>query len=220
MTPHREDYIKAIYSANIKEEKISNKILADALQISPPSVSEMIKKLIEANVIRKDKNLGYILNESGILEAQRLMNKHRLWEVFLVEYLGYDWDEVHDDAEVLEHATSDTLLDKLNHFLNYPQFCPHGSEIFGNGVYHQKTIVLADVLPGKKIVVRNVLDDGQLLKYLFNRKVMMDKKYTVVSIDSFDQSMLLLDENNQEIILGKRALKDIYVEVIDYERNH
>lgn len=214
MTPHREDYIKAIYNYNENKEKVTNKLLAESLEISPPSVSEMISKLIEAKILTKDKVYGYLLSEKGCLEAQRLINKHRLWEVFLVEHLGYTWDQVHDDAEVLEHATSDLLLDRLNEFLKYPTFCPHGSVIYGNESQLSKLEALSNIRKGKIFTIRKISDGEGLASYLFNKKVSLDRSYTLNNIDSFDGSIEIKDEEGTLISLSSKAMNMIYVEVL------
>lgn len=215
MTPNREDYLKIIHSTNLRGEKISNKFLAEELSISAPSVSEMLRKLIKAGVVIKDKNLGYSLSAGGVVEAQRLLNIHRLWEVFLIEHLGYQWDEVHNDAEVLEHATSDFLLSKLNKFLKYPQHCPHGSVIFGNEVFHTSLIPLNQVAIGQTFMLKSINENSDLKLHLVSRNVKIDKKYKLVGIDDFDQSFEMVDENQNKVIISKRAGVEIYVEIIN-----
>ncbi len=214
MTPNREDYIKAIYNYNIIDQKVTNKLLAESLEISAPSVSEMLNKLIDAKVLKKDKVLGYELSLAGQQEAQRLINKHRLWEVFLVEYLGYTWDQVHDDAEVLEHATSNLLLERLNAFLKYPSFCPHGSVIYGNEKREVIEVLLSSVTKGAKVIVHRVSESEGILGYLFNKKVSLGRTYEILNVDDFDASVDLLDDNGNTISLSKKASELMYVEVL------
>ena len=214
MTPHREDYIKAVYTSNLNHEKTTNKHLAEVLAISPPSVTEMLKKLIEADVLKKDNELGYVLTRQGVLEAQRLINKHRLWEVFLVEHLGYSWENVHDDAEVLEHATSDELVDRLNRFLEYPTSCPHGSIIYGNAQHGNMTIMLNEVLEKQTICIRRVQEDNDLLQYLLRKKVVLDQPYRVETMDNFDESITLVNALGERIELSVKAARALYVEVM------
>ena len=116
MSPNREDYIKTIFNQNEKNIKLNNKRLAELLNVSPASTSEMIRKLIESGHVERDSKKGLTLTTKGREEAETLVQKHRLWEVFLVEHLGYSWTEVHDDAEILEHSTSDKLAKRLNQF--------------------------------------------------------------------------------------------------------
>ena len=123
-----EDYLKGIYTLKKKKE-YSNKKLAEYLNISPASVSEMIKKLANDDYLTIDKKTVK-LTEKGNSFALDIIRKHRVWEVFLFEKLGYEKKEVHKEAEILEHVTSNKLLQKLEKFLFYPKECPHGSPIF------------------------------------------------------------------------------------------
>ncbi len=116
----RDEYIKAIYKLTELYGSATNKKLADHLKVSAPSVTEMVKRLIDADDVYADKKAIY-LTEKGIEDARKLLTKHRLWEIFLVEYLGYSWQDVHADADKLEHATSVRLKDRLNDFLNHPK---------------------------------------------------------------------------------------------------
>ena len=123
-----EDYLKGIYSLQKKNE-YSNKKLAEYLNISPASVSEMIKKLVNDKYLTIDKK-NIRLTEKGNAFALNVIRKHRVWEVFLFEKLGYEKEEVHKEAEILEHVTSDKLLQRLEEFLFYPTECPHGKQFF------------------------------------------------------------------------------------------
>mgnify|MGYP000874763307 FL=1 len=130
MSRRVEDYLKGIYSLKEKNN-YSNKNLAIYLNISPASVSEMIKKLSNENYLKVNgKDLE--LTEKGSELAKDIIRKHRVWEVFLVDKLGYDKSEIHDEAEILEHVTSEKLLKKLEKFLFYPKKCPHGKPIFSD----------------------------------------------------------------------------------------
>lgn len=211
MTPNREDYIKAIYSANISQQRITNKMIAQELGISAPSVSEMLNKLVETDRVAKDDVLGYVLTKSGILEAQQLIRKHRLWEVFLVEHLGYSWDDVHDDAEILEHATSEVLADRLNSFLGNPEFCPHGGIIYGNGEHdgHTSRLVL-DMHVGEVGIITEVGDHKRFLNYLVNKGIHLGMVLKVLAIDEYDQSRTLLIDG-KEVWVTEGATQEIYV---------
>ena len=114
----RADYLKAIYSCMEKEGSASNKRITDLLEVSPSSVTEMIRRLVEAGDVYLDKKEIY-LTEQGMVEVKEILTKHRLWEIFLVRYLNYSWYEVHEEADALEHATSDRLKDRLNELFEY-----------------------------------------------------------------------------------------------------
>lgn len=132
MTGNKEDYLKIIYELGGEKNKVSNKKISKALNIAPSSVSEMIKKLLDDGFIEYQAYKGIKLNERGVIEAKRVKKVHHLWEVFLVEKLGYNIDEVHQEAEVLEHVTSEKLEKLLDKYLNYPKICPHQTKIERN----------------------------------------------------------------------------------------
>jgi len=129
MTGNKEDYLKIIYELGGESKKVSNKEIAEGLGISPPSVSEMVKKLLKEGYVEYTSYQGVSLTEAGLKEAMKIRKRHLLWEVFLAEKLGYDIEDIHEEAEKLEHITSSKLEEHLDRFLNYPEFCPHGSRI-------------------------------------------------------------------------------------------
>lgn len=129
MTKSKEDYLKAIYELGGEHKKINNKDIAEALGVSAPSVSAMINKLLQDGCVEYTSYYGVTLTSLGLKKALNVRKRHLLWETFLANYLGYQLDEIHDEAEVLEHVTSPQLEAALDKFLNYPQECPHGSPI-------------------------------------------------------------------------------------------
>lgn len=129
MTRNKEDYLKIIYELGGHLKKVSNKEIARELGVSAPSVSEMIRKLIQDGYVISGNYQGVILTELGLKKAQKIRRRHLLWEVFLAENLGYSPDDIHEEAEKLEHITSPKLEKALDKYLNYPKMCPHGSPI-------------------------------------------------------------------------------------------
>ena len=115
MTPNKEDYLKCIYEIGTEVDKISNKEIASRMQVSPPAVSEMIKRMVSEGLLVKDKTHGYLLTDLGSQLVSDLYRKHRLIEVFLLEKLDYTTEEVHEEAEVLEHTVSEHFIDQLDH---------------------------------------------------------------------------------------------------------
>jgi DtxR family Mn-dependent transcriptional regulator len=127
-----ENYIKAIYvlSYEIKSNnKLGTKDIATVLKVQPATVTDMLKKLKKKKIINYKKYGEIQLTNTGILYAKQLLRKHRLWETFLYEKLHFNWDEIHEIAEQLEHIQSDALIDRLEKFLQYPQYDPHGEPI-------------------------------------------------------------------------------------------
>ena len=134
ITKSEENYLKTIFSVFMQtQNNVSTNEIANLLETSPASVTEMIKKLQDKNLVLYEKYNGVRLSKKGEEKAVAIIRKHRLWETFLVRKLDFSWSEVHDVAEQLEHIKSEKLIDKLDHLLNYPKF-----PIQSNGVY--KTI--------------------------------------------------------------------------------
>lgn len=125
----KENYLKAIYELGGDTNIVSNKDIAKSLMISAPSVSEMIKKMLEDGFLEYTQYQGVRLTEHGRKEAIKVKRRHLLWEVFLMEKLDYDEDEAHEEAEKLEHIASRRLEEGLDKYLNYPKACPHGTKI-------------------------------------------------------------------------------------------
>ena len=129
MKQSQEDYLKALYDLGGEKNIVSNKDLARRLKVSPPSVSEMLRKLFTQDLIDYERYKGIRLTPDGVKAAEKIKRSHHLWEVFLIEKLGFKEDEVHDEAEKLEHVTSEKLQKALDEFLGYPEMCPHGTKI-------------------------------------------------------------------------------------------
>ena len=155
MSPHQEDYLKAIYEDVKRFGHSSNKSLAEELGHAPASVTGMVKRLVEEGLIRREKTKILLTNEGTAL-AEELLRRHRLWEVFLVKTLGYDPDEVHPLAEELEHVSDKRLLDRLDDFLHHPACCPHGSPILGRGT--GRTLSLRELNLGKRATISRIDD--------------------------------------------------------------
>lgn len=209
MTGSREDYLKAVYLNNEQNIKTTNKGLAEMFNISPASVSEMMKKLMTLGHIEKNSKLGYVLNEDNAAEARMLIRKHRLWEVFFVEKLKLNWADVHQDAEVLEHATSMTIADSLNEYLGYPQYCPHGSVIYGNG--GKKNLKpLSDLEIGYQGTLLKVKDSKELLEYLESIDLNLNTDLKIIKIEPYEGNVHI-ETNNGVKYVSFKASQDLYI---------
>ncbi|AYB00336.1 metal ABC transporter permease [Lachnoanaerobaculum umeaense] len=208
----RDDYILAIYDLIEKKETATNKKIAEILGIKAASVSEMLKKLVEEGEVYTE-NKSILLTETGKMRARALLTKHRLWELFLVEYLGYSWKNVHEDAKALEYVTSNGLKDRLNEFLNKPKHCPHGNEIYENHPDVDKLKKLSELSKGAKCRLHKVEDDRDLLEYLVEKKINLGDEFIIKDIDNFDDSVLVSSESEDKHIAGKAAVR-MMVEVI------
>ena len=224
MSKSIEDYLKGIYTLKKKKE-YSNKKLAEYLNISPASVSEMIKKLVnEGYLIIEKKKVK--LTEKGNNFALDIIRKHRVWEVFLFEKLGYDKEDVHKEAEILEHVTSNKLLQKLEKFLFYPKECPHGSPIFYDlkDFDEGNVIKLSEAEEDDEIVILSVEDNIELYDYLRDLNINLKEQYIVEKKDPFDGPIYLKSKENSKKIVAFNAATMIEVykknkdlEEIDYE---
>lgn len=215
MSQSIEDYLKGIYLLN-SEQKYSNKDIAEYLKVSPASVSEMIKKFVNDGYVFLDGK-SIKLTEEGTKKAKKVLRIHRVWEVFLVEILGYDLNEIHDEAEQLEHVTSDKLLHKLEKFLFYPKVCPHGSPIFydQDSFEHDQIKKLSDVLVGDTIVILSVEENIELYDYLNLVDIKIKEKYKLIRKDPFNGPIYLISEENKEKIIAYDATKYINVYLIN-----
>lgn len=183
-----ENYLKVIWSANEwTDQPVTPGALASKLGLAPSSVSEGIRKLADAGLVSHEKYGAVTLTPAGVAEALRIVRKHRLIETFLVDYLGYNWDEVHDEAEVLEHAVSDTFIERLAEQLGQPTRDPHGDPIpaADGSLPGISLIVLPDIAPGSRVTVGQVSDaDSEVLRLLDSLGIGLDAELQVLSGDA------------------------------------
>ncbi len=163
LSPSVEDYLKAVYSLNERGGAAGTNELARALEIQPASVSGMIRRLAEDGLLEHEPYRGVRLTPEGHREALRILRRHRIIETFLVQRLGYPWDDVHDEAERLEHAASETLIDRMADSLGNPATDPHGAPIptREGKIDPTPSRSLDEVLPGTRVLVRSVPDNNR-----------------------------------------------------------
>ncbi len=209
MTNNREDYLKIIYKLSQKNKVVNSSNIAKALNVTPTSSSEMLKKLRNEGLVNQDKNIT--LTDKGLEMTQDILTKHRLWETFLIQYLGFSWSEVDEQAELLEHATSDKLKERLNEFLNFPKHCPHGSIIFENTKNEIDTTKTAlDLEVGDSAKLIKVSQDKDLLLYLDSINLKLNDDFVVVNKNNFDGS-LSIKVNGEIKELSFKALKELVI---------
>lgn len=210
-----ENYLKAIYHlSNSGEESVTTNALAEEMQTTPASVSDMVRKLSKKEVVHYKKYQGVNVSEEGKLLALHVIRKHRLWEVFLVEKLDFNWDQVHDVAEQLEHIKSPLLIQRLDEFLGFPKYDPHGDPIPDeNGEFTEsKREQLSMVETGITGIVVAVEDSGtSFLKYLDKVGISIGTKITVVDITEFDGSMDITIDQKKNITVSKTVADNIWV---------
>ena len=214
MSQSIEDYLKGILILKGKRE-YSNKNLAEYLNVSPASVSEMIRKLEKEGYLTINKK-EVTLSERGEIKAKGVIRRHRVWEVFLADKLEYSLEEIHGEAEILEHVTSEKLLRKLEKFLFYPETCPHGGPIIYdyNNLDPEKIIQLSEVEVGDKITILKVEDNIELYDYLKELNVQINEKYIVKKKDPFNGPIYMFLNDETEKIVAYEAAKmvEVYVE--------
>lgn len=204
-----ENYLKAILKlSGSPDGTVSTNAIAAQLDTSAASVTDMLKKLSDKELITYQRYKGASLTDDGQRIATTLVRKHRLWEVFLVQSLGMTWDEVHEIAEELEHIQSDRLIDRLDHFLGHPKFDPHGDPIpNAQGKYTLRAqIPLSDLKPGQEGVVIGVREDEtSFLKHLNEKGLTLGKSIKVITNDDYDNTLSLQVEGHELNLSGKVA---------------
>lgn len=215
MTPNREDYLKIILELGGDTTKVNNKQIVSSLDVSAASVSEMISKLVKEELVEHSPYQGVQLTASGLQKASSLIRKHRLWEVFLVEHLDYSWNEVHDDAEVLEHVTSEHLADHLENYLNHPEHCPHGGSIPKKEevVHEERRQTLESYPVGTKVRIARVLDEKELLYYLVTIDLNINEEYEIVDIAAYE-GPITIQNDRKKIPVSFKAASTIFVDKI------
>jgi DtxR family Mn-dependent transcriptional regulator len=210
-----ENYLKAIFHLERKSNaEVSTNSLAEEMETKASSVTDMLKKMADKDLVIYKKYQGVRLSNLGKKTAIEIIRKHRLWEVFLVEKLNFSWDEVHDVAEQLEHIKSKKLIAELDQFLGCPKLDPHGDPIpdeNGNFSIMKKTI-LKDVEKGELGVFIGVKNSStEFLQYLDKNKIALGEKIKVIEKEAFDGSMQIQLENNELVNISKQVTENLYI---------
>lgn len=209
MTHSEENYLKVIYHLSVVSPRgVNTNAIAGMIESKASSVTDMVKKLAEKELVLYQKYQGVTLTEKGLLAAKMIVRKHRLWEVFLVEKLDFTWDEVHDVAEELEHIKSEKLINKLDAFLGFPTEDPHGDPI-PNAKGEIKKIdkqLLSDLEMGQKGICVGVKDSSSsFLQYLDKQQIALGSKIEIVGKETFDMSLTIIVDGKEMIISNKIA---------------
>ncbi|MFC2109022.1 metal-dependent transcriptional regulator [Bacteroidota bacterium] len=209
-----ENYLKAIFSLSLSLSKaVSTNAIAEKLETKASSVTDMIKKLSEKELVDYKKYQGVSLTVGGKALAIRIVRKHRLWEVFLVKHLNFRWDEVHDVAEQLEHVKSTKLISQLDEYLEFPTHDPHGDPIpdeDGNIDFHAG-VMLSSITLSEKVVVVGVKDSSSsFLKYLDSSGIKLGSLVEVVHKEEFDNSMVIHIEGKR-LSISNQISKNLFV---------
>lgn len=213
------DYLKAIYNLTQNQETTNTVALAELLQVKPPSVTSMLSKLSkqEPPLVDYQKRQGVCLTPEGKSTTLRLLRRHRLLEVFMVEILHYTWEEVHNEADELEHVISDQFEERLAVLLGDPQFDPHGDPIPDRDLNlpDMNTIPLFNLETNQQAIIRRVLmNKPEILRHLSEQGIHPGSCLHIRSRNPFDHTLqLIVGENQQPYAIGAELSKIIYVEL-------
>jgi len=213
-----ENYLKIIYLLTERHNgnEVSTNQLAEHTQTKAASVSDMLRKLAEKNYINYRKYQGVTLTEAGEQIALGVIRKHRLWEVFLVEKLGFGWDEIHDIAEQLEHIDSKELTKRLDDFLENPKFDPHGDPIpdakgkMPSVSYHK----LSEIPLNQSVVMMGVsVHSPAFLQHLDKQQITLGCGLKVLEISDFDKSYDLLLNDEIRLFVSNEVARNLLVQI-------
>lgn len=211
-----ENYLKSIYALEEKLHKnISTNMIAEKMHTKASSVTDMLKKLAVKQLVTYKKYKGVQLTEAGKEVALKVVRKHRLWEYFLVKKLNYNWDEVHEIAEQLEHIKSKTLINNLESFLRYPKFDPHGDPIPDKDgkLMLTKTVNLLKLKVGQKGVLDSLKDSSDVfLQYLNKKNLALRDRIKVIDIEPFDNS-IHIETRTHQLVISKKVAENLNIKL-------
>jgi DtxR family Mn-dependent transcriptional regulator len=207
-----EDYVKAIWEV-AGAGVASTKEVAGRLGIAPPSVTNMFARLQEMGFVEYERYRGVSLTERGRKEALRLVRRHRLIETFLLEHLGYSWQEVHEEAERLEHAVSDGFTERLAEFLGHPDHDPHGDPIpAADGTFKPDySFPLGEAAAGQRVYISKVGDEPSTLDYLGERGLVPGRLLDIKEVRDLDGVVTVEDEEGGTHALGESLARSVFV---------
>jgi len=212
-----ENYMKVIYHLSEGQGVLVNtSTIASSLSTTSASVTDMIKRLAEKNLVDYEKYKGVKVTSKGEKIALKIIRKHRLWELFLTKVLKFKWDEVHLMAEELEHASSDELIDRMDEYLGFPTNDPHGDPIPDSlgKLQSVSQLSLVDCLVAENMVIVGVTDhSASFLQYLERVGLMPGKKIKIIEIQEYDKSMMLEIESLSTIYVSADVSKNIRVQL-------
>ncbi len=209
-----ENYIKSIYNLQQVNDAVSTTALAEHLKSKPASITDMLKKLQAKGLLLYNPYKTFRLSKEGIKAALSIIRRHRLWESFLVHKLQFSWEEVHEVAEELEHVRSKKLIDKLDGFLGYPKFDPHGDPIPDtNGKINiQQQLPLSSLPLNKQAIITAVQDQSsELLSFLSSLKIVIGTRLEIKRRLAFDNSLEIKCRNRQPVNISEQVANAIQV---------
>ncbi|QQS30047.1 MAG: metal-dependent transcriptional regulator [Sphingobacteriales bacterium] len=212
-----ENYLKALFTLSNDKGEVNVNELSKRLEIKMPTVTSMMKKLAGKNLVHYESYKPLRLTEKGKKEAALIIRKHRLTEMYLVEKMGFGWEEVHNIAEQVEHIQSPEFFEKMDELLGYPKIDPHGSPIpdkQGNVVW-KEYIKLSECKPGDTVMLTAVINtSNEFLKFLNSRELSLGVKMKILSVEPFDQTMVVSFGNRLSETLSHKVTESLLVETV------
>ncbi|MCB9170102.1 MAG: metal-dependent transcriptional regulator [Flavobacteriales bacterium] len=214
-TRSEEDHLKAIHSLSVTGTKASTSAISERLDTKASSVTDMLKRLAEKGLVAHEPYHGAKLTTSGRKAALVLIRRHRLWETFLVDKLGFRWDEVHEVAEQLEHVSSEKLIDRLDAHLGHPRFDPHGDPIPDKKgrMVARKLMALDTCVVGDRVRLSSVRNSTDVLLHHLTRKgIALGSAITVTAVHDFDGSMELKLGDGRSLSVSREVADQLMVQ--------
>ena len=212
-----ENYLKALFNLSNEKGEVNVNDLSKHLDIKMPTVNSMMKKLLEQGLVHYESYKPVKLTDIGRKEAALVIRKHRLTEIFLVEKMGFGWEEVHDIAEQVEHVRSVAFFDKMDKLLGNPKFDPHGAPIPDRDgkIVHKTYKKLSDCAVGDTVVFKSVTDSSKdFLKYLSKKELGLGTIISVKSIEEFDHSTTVSYSNHESEIFSETVCNNMMIEKV------
>ena len=213
-----ENYIKAIFHLQKEDGTVTTNELARELKTKPASVTDMMKKLKAKKLLHYEAYQGFRLSNEGKKVALNIIRRHRLWEYFLAEKLKFNWDEVHEVAEHLEHVSNKKLIDKLDEFLGYPRNDPHGDPIPDQEgrIETSRHVCLVDLPVNKQAIVSHVSDQSsEILELLKHKNIGIGTKLEIKKKFDFDHSMEIKTGRLPVATISEQLAKNIFLKYVN-----
>ena len=209
-----ENYIKAIYHLQQEAERVNTMLLASTLETKPASITDMLKKLKTKRLLDYKPYYGFKLSAEGNRVALGIVRRHRLWEFFLAEKLKFNWEEVHEMAEDLEHVSNKKLIDKLDAFLGYPKFDPHGDPIPDQDgkIQKEEHILLSELkVKAQGRVTKIKSHSTKIMDLIAHQQMNIGSRITVKKVFEFDESMEILIDGKITKNISKQLANNIFI---------
>jgi len=216
LTAHVEEYLEAIYRLGGQDTPVPVGALAQHLDISVVSANEMVRRLQEQDLVRYTPYRGVTLEQDGLCEALAILRRHRLWERFLTDKLGFSWDTVHQEACRLEHAASESVTERLAEWMDHPEQCPHGHPVPQPGCVlepESDAVRLTELPVGQGGTVAYVASEGpELLRHLATLQIQPQAKIVVEQVAPFE-GPLTVRVNDRRQVVGHNVALAVYVDL-------